>query len=378
LFGVVLASCLVTFWVQRAGGAMQNIEFVPWSYRLANVPVSYVRYLGKTFWPVDLAAFYPLPQMSEQAAIQSGRFFAWALVATILLLLVSLAVFLLRQRAPYLLVGWLWYLGTLVPVIGLVQVGEQAMADRYTYVPLLGIFVMVVWGVADLAARFRVPNLWLANTSLLLLAICAIASWRQIGYWRNTQTLFERAIEVTPLNSRAHNILGAYLAQIGRADEGKRHLRAALAISPRFYPSLNNLGMIYAAEHHDAEAAECYREALRIHPDSVVAHLNLGNIYARRGELDKAVPEYVDVLRIVSDNPQLNYQQGQQARSNLSDLLPSGGTVDQAVNRFKSLSPRLTSEQLAQVRAFYTALLARDSRFERARQAISRFDATGH
>jgi tetratricopeptide (TPR) repeat protein len=297
------------------------------------------------------------------------------MAATVLLALVSLAACLLRKSAPYLLMGWLWYLGTLVPVIGLVQVGEQAMADRYTYVPLLGIFVMVVWGVGDLAARFRVPGAWLAGASLLLLALCAADTWRQIGYWHDTETLFERAIAVMPLNSRAHNILGVYLINLGRTAEGKQHLRAAVAIAPDFFPALNNLGGILAAENHDAEAAQCYREAMRIHPDSVIAHGNLGNLYARSGQLEEAVAQYVQVLRIVSANRQLDYKLGLDARRRLALLLPNSGTADEAMHRFTALAPQLKPEQLTRIRAFYAAVLARDPRFESARLAIARFNA---
>lgn len=150
-----------------------------------------------------------------------------------------------------------------------------------------------------------------------------------------------------------------------------------LEIAPTFFPALNNLGAVLAAEHHDAEAAHCYREAIRIKPESVIAHGNLGNVYARAGQLEEAVDQYVEVLRIVTVHRHLDYKLGLQARDKLLILLPASGSVDEAVKRFTSESPRLTSEQLARVRAYFTDVLARKPRSEAARQAVGRFNLEG-
>jgi hypothetical protein len=206
-FALALASSLVTFVVQRKGGAVSSLTTLSVGARIANAAVSYARYLGKTFWPDNLSVLYPHP----------GHWLVWQVAGAGLLLAGGTAGALaLRRRRPYLPVGWLWYVGTLVPVIGLVQVGIQSMADRYMYVPAIGVFIMLAWGLWDLTAGWRGQRVALATGGAVALACCGAVTRSQVGYWTNSETLFRRAVQVTKKNYLAYNNLGYYLSGQGR------------------------------------------------------------------------------------------------------------------------------------------------------------------
>jgi tetratricopeptide (TPR) repeat protein len=291
-FALSAASCAVTYLVQRSGGAVKAIAAYPVWSRVENAAVSYMFYIGKTVWPNSLAVFYPYQRDLPlwQAAL------AGAAILGISALVLS------RIRSwPYLAVGWLWYLGTLVPVIGLVQVGDQARADRYMYLPMVGLAIMLAWGVAD--ALRRVPRL---KTAVAVLASAALVWWavltgEQIQYWKNSQVLYQHALDVTQQNSRAHYFLGSDLIRIpGRLPEGIDHLEAALRITPDYASAHTNLaGALLRIPGGLPRAVAHYEAALRIWPDSADAHYNLGVTLASvPGRLPEAISHLETALRI--------------------------------------------------------------------------------
>ena len=244
-FVLAALSSVITFWVQSHWGAV--VLSIPLKERLANALVSYVGYGAKMLWPVNLACFYPHPLDGLPLWQAAG--------ALLLLAGVTVAVVRAGRRLPYLAVGWLWYLGTLVPVIGLVQVGAQAMADRYTYVPLIGLFVMLSWGAGSLAAKGPLPKIATAALSAALLAALLPLTWSQISHWKDSETLFAHALEVTDRNLLAHNNLGNALARQGRLEEAEFHLVEALRLRPDYAAAQNNLGILRLRQGRFEEAA---------------------------------------------------------------------------------------------------------------------------
>jgi tetratricopeptide (TPR) repeat protein len=261
LFGLVAAASTVTFIVQREWGVVSTLESLPLGVRSANAVESYAIYVWTTLWPSGLAAFYPFPQTSISP---------WGLASASVFLLMT-SVFVARNAIarPYAVVGWLWYLGTLVPVIGLVQVGIQARADRYMYLPLIGLSILVTWSAFDLANRWRVPRPALAAMAMaILLALGAISS-RQVGTWRNSATLYQRALAVTDNNYLAHTGSGDLLLQEGRIDDAEWHFAEAVRIRPGWPKARMGLADIAAARGKLDEALRAYEEELKRHPDSI-------------------------------------------------------------------------------------------------------------
>ncbi|MBW1896674.1 MAG: glycosyltransferase family 39 protein, partial [Deltaproteobacteria bacterium] len=216
-------SCIVAYTAQAHGGAIKSSGVFSIDVRIANALISYVSYLEKTFWPHHLAVFYPHP----------GTWPVWQIAgAGLLLVSISALVLLGMRKKPYLTLGWFWYLGTLVPVIGLVQVGIHAMADRYTYVPLIGVFIMIAWGLQDIAKRWRPQRVVLGLSAAAVICAFTISSARQLNHWQNSSTLFQHALNVTEDNYGAHNNLGLALAQRGKLDEAIDHYLRALEIKP--------------------------------------------------------------------------------------------------------------------------------------------------
>lgn len=278
-------SSYVTFHVQKAGGSVA--EVLGFGARLDNAVVSVARYLGKFAWPFDLAVLYPHPGDWPRAKV-------WGAVSLILALS-TLAVVQWRRR-PWLAVGWCWFLGTLVPVIGLVQVGMQSMADRYTYLPMLGVQVALLWTCRDLARTApQRRGLWV-GAAVLGLAGCAVRTWRQLDVWRNSETLFTHAIEVTRDNFVAYDNRGLYRFEHGQSDAALADYRQALAINPRYMNPNNNLGHALAELGQPAEALPFYRAALALKPEHVEVRNNLANALSDLGQLDEATVHYDFVL----------------------------------------------------------------------------------
>jgi tetratricopeptide (TPR) repeat protein len=290
-FFITAASCAITFLAQsqQGGSAVVSLETVPLHYRLKSVPLAYVEYLSKTFWPARLAIFYPL---HEKIPAICGA------ASAVVLVLISLAALRLRHTRPYLLTGWLWFLGMLVPVIGLVQVGSAALADRYTYLPAVGIFIAVTFAACDVAARFKIPRPVLAGIAVCILAACAITTENQLRHWRNSVTLFQHALAVTTDNDVARDNLGVALEQQGRLAEAAEQYRIAARLEPDRYQGHHNLANVLGRLGHPAEALAEHREAVRLSPDTQFLHHVLGLALVTAGKDDEARKEFSEAARL--------------------------------------------------------------------------------
>ena len=301
LFALSIAQSVVTFLVQRGSHQLEEGDWVPLRLAAANAVVSYARYLGKLFWPVDLAALYPHPSL-----VNGETWPGWAIVGSIALLLVItvLAAVLCRKR-PYLIVGWLWFLGTMVPVIGFVQIGRQAMADRYAYVPFNGLYMAIVWSAADALNRQRWGRQFLVI--LLATAITALSAVTigQIAFWNDSLGLFQHAIESTSRNWLMHNNVAGMLGQTaldderqGHADlaaarrrEAETHLKQALGIQPNAAWLHKHHGELLAQMNRLAEAQDAFERAVELDPASAEYHHKLAIILQQRQRPDAAIAE---------------------------------------------------------------------------------------
>ena len=289
LIALAVASSITTFLVQRKGGAVGSLEAFPLALRVGNGLVSYLAYIRKTIWPSDLAAFYPYRLDVSAPA---------ALVAAGVLVGISILAVRLARKHPYLPVGWFWYVGTLVPVIGLIQVGNQAMADRYSYVPLIGLFIIAAWGFDYLAGRWKLHRLILPGLAIAAILGAAVISRNQVRHWRNSAQLWTHALEVTSENFVAHNNLGLALAGEGKAEEAISHYNEALRIRPSYATARTNLGAALAKQGKLDEAISNYQEVLRSKPDLAEAHMDLGAALAGQGKIDEAIGHYRDAVRL--------------------------------------------------------------------------------
>jgi tetratricopeptide (TPR) repeat protein len=317
-------SCTITLTVQKSGGAVQTL---PVSARLGNALVAYSKYLGKIFWPQNLAVLYPHPGQWPLAVVAGSGIF---------LLAISAAVLAFARKQPCLAVGWFWFIGALVPAIGFVQVGLQAMADRYTYLPSVGLFIALVWGIGALAQRFALRKELLAGLTGVVLAALSIVTIRQLPYWRNGETLLGRALQVTgnnylllnnlaatmsgsnaiqnleaalklnPASGDAHNNLGVEFAMRGDLPGAIEHFRAAITAQPRLASAHSNLGMALAQQHKWAEAISEYRESLRLSPDDARVHSNLGNALDEQEQPAEAVAHYQQALQLAPENAEIH------------------------------------------------------------------------
>ena len=349
LFALSAASSAITFIVQQRSGAVAALDRLPVGTRVANAVVSYVRYIGKAIWPDNLSVFYPY----GVDAIPM-----WQIVgAGLLLACVTVLVILFGRRRPYLPVGWLWYLVTLVPVIGLVQVGIQAMADRYTYVPLIGLFIVVAWGVPDLiipqpdsakgsnqrTRRKAQPGTVATSTAkvlgsvaVLVILVLIVCTRMQVGYWLDSITLFEHAAACTSRNYLAHHNLGVALARQGRLDEAIAHYRDALRIQPTYADARYNLANALSRQGKLDEAVVNYVEALRLDPKHVQAHSNLASVLVRQGKMEEAVAYYRAAVRLKPKSAK--------AESKLGSALHRMGRMQEAIAHYQKslrLNPKL-------------------------------------
>jgi len=290
-FVLSAASCVVTVWAQKAGGALQPLQGLTFYLRLKNALWSYGVYLGKTFWPSRFSVLYPHPGASLPL---------WKpLVAVAFLCAFSIAAWSQRNKRPYLLVGWLWFLGALVPVIGFVQVGDQAMADRYAYLPLIGIFVMVVWGAAEFYDWVRLgPTLGWASAAASL-AILAALTFHELGFWKDSVTLWSHALQVTNGNPLIEKYLGNSLFQLGKLQEARVHLLQAEQAEPQNVVVHINLGVSYLANSQTQEAEQQFESVIKLTDDPKVgpedmqfrpsAFLDLGIAYALANDFPNAL-----------------------------------------------------------------------------------------
>jgi tetratricopeptide (TPR) repeat protein len=293
LLALSAASSAVTVVAQRSGNAVISTWLVPVSSRVANALASWLRYAQKMFWPSGLGLFYPLAWKNPPAWKIAGA--ALALGA------LTAAVLRLWSRRPWLAVGWLWYLGTLVPVIGLVQVGMQGMADRYTYVPLVGLFVAIAWTGADLAARPRLAPA-VAACAAAAVAACAVTAWFQVERWRDDQSLFGGTIAATGQNWLAELNLGVNLYHQKRYDEAIAHYEAARGLMPMYADVYYNLALAYTAQNRLDKALEAYQTAATIKPGDADTQNNLGTVLMQLGRFEEALARFQAAVRAQPDD----------------------------------------------------------------------------
>jgi Flp pilus assembly protein TadD len=351
-FALTAASCAVTFWAQRLGGTIESLEYLPLGDRIANAVVSYVRYLGKAFWPDGLAVFYPLQRWSSEAA----------LVAVVVLFGVSAWVLWNTRSQPQFVVGWLWYLGTLVPVIGLVQAGSQSMADRYTYLPLIGLFIILAWSLPSRLVEQPMPRTIAAATAVVLLSVCGMLSGLQLRYWQNSVALFEHALAVTEPNFVTHYNLGFALALAGRVEDALEHFKQALQIKPDNADVNYSMGLALVLLGKAPEGVSYWEQALRIKPNDAIRQYDLANVLLKLRRMPQAIEHFQQVLRINPDYIE--------ALNNLAWLLatlaPSdGGDPSRAVTLAKQACD-LTSHGMPSYLDTLAAAYAAAGRFDEA------------
>jgi Flp pilus assembly protein TadD len=291
-FVLSAGSCILTFLAQQSGKAVAAIATLPIEMRVQNAVIAYVTYLGKMLWPDKLAACYPFSPVDTNLAV----------VPVFVLLLISAAVFVFRRQRPWLVTGWLWYLGMLVPVIGLVQVGSQSMADRYTYLPLIGVFIAITWLVAEITTTWRYQRLVLALISVSVLAACWELTAAQVRCWRNSETLARHALAVTTENEPMQLLLGSALIEQGKVEEAGQHFAEALRISPASFPALCDLALALDAQGRLEEAVATCRTVLKLQPREPKIHYILANTLSQQGNVAEAIAEYQTTLQIDPDH----------------------------------------------------------------------------
>jgi len=292
LFFLSAVSSVVTYIVQESSGAVNSLAVIPFHIRIANATVSYASYIGKMIWPHNLAVFYPYPE----------SIVSWKITGAGLLLgVISVIVCQMVRTKPYFAVGWLWYIGSLVPVIGIVQAGVQKMADRYTYVPLIGLFIIIAWGVPDILVRWRHKKIILAISTTFVLSAFMICTWFQVKNWQNSITLFEHALDVTVDNSIAHINLGEALAGQGKIDAAVRHYYEALRIKPNLAAPHLNLGVALKEGGKLSEAINHFSKVLGLKSDCAEVHYELGDTLDRKGDFASAIEHYLEAVRIKPD-----------------------------------------------------------------------------
>jgi tetratricopeptide (TPR) repeat protein len=311
-------SCVVTFFAQKHGGAMVLMAGLPFTARCENALVSYGRYLGKLFWPENLAVVYPVADHWPTDVV---------LLTTALLLAVSIASIVLRRSHPYLMTGWFWFLGTLVPVLGLVAVGEQAMADRYTYFPLIGVVLIVAWGAEELTRGWHYRPFVLPVMSVAIIATCIALTRQNIAYWKTSETLFRHAIAATGDNYSAHCSLGNALLAQGRPDEALGEFQMAVKLKPDSSENHCNVGVTLAGLNRMDEALAEFRTAVKLNPDNGLAHQNLALALERMDRLDDAASEYEEAVRLMPGYAP--------AHNSLGIALAKKGRLDDAVKQFQ-------------------------------------------
>ena len=317
LFLMVAASMVLTYLAQSRGGAVRALVEEPLSMRIANAIVSYAKYILLTFWPGGLGVYYPFSPADLSA---------WKVAAS-LALLVSVTIIAAREsaRRPYLIVGWLWFLGTLVPVIGLVQVGGQAMADRYHYIPSIGLFVAIVFAAADFARAKRISLAAVTAVATAAVLILGARTWIQVGLWRDSVTLFTHTLSVTSNNLVMQYNLAHVLGRQGKHDEAVSHFAQALSIQPDFYDALINMGITLADQGKVAEAVRYYDQALRVEPNSAKAHMQMALALARQEKTADALPHFYKALELAPADPDV--------RINLGLVMLRQGKLPEAVEQ---------------------------------------------
>jgi protein O-mannosyl-transferase len=317
-FILAAVSSAVTLIVQKHAGAMARMAELTFAERVENAVISYARYLGKFLYPMNLAVFYPHPEQWPASI--------FSLAGLLLLGLCALAI-MKRRQWPWLFVGWFWFVGTLVPVIGLVQVGGQSIADRYTYLPLIGILIALTWGLCEASSRLPSRAYTLPGAAAIAVISCAVLTRRQIGWWQDSGTLFRHVIAATGDNHIAYFHLGDYLLSRGDTDEAIRMYQSSIQTRPTFLEPHQNLGVALLSQARFEPASDQFREALRLKPDFADAHNGLGYALQRQGRLDDALAHFEQA---VAADPTFF-----QAQCNLGNLLASKGRLDESISNLQ-------------------------------------------
>jgi Flp pilus assembly protein TadD len=317
-FVLAAVTGIVTYAVQQQAGAVMTVENFPPGARVGNAIISYCRYLGKMFWPTDLAVYYPHPGHWPPVEV---------LLAGVLLAGLSALLFMQRRHYPFLLVGWLWFVGTLAPVIGLVQVGEQAMADRYTYIPSVGVLMLTIWGAHELTRRWRHQAMVPLLAGVTAVVLCVVLTRQQLGYWQDSETLFRHALAVTQNNQIAHDNLGDALLEKGQTDDAIRQFQEVTRLKPNDADAYNNLGNALGKSGRIGEAISQYHEALRLKPDNASAYYSLGTALDAEGQTDEAIRQYQEAIRFKPDDVP--------AHNNLGNAFLKQGRTDEAIRQYQ-------------------------------------------
>ncbi|MCL0039418.1 tetratricopeptide repeat protein [Nitrospinaceae bacterium] len=320
LFLLAAGSGIVAFMVNKVVLTMKDFSL---SERLTNAMVSYLEYLEKTAWPKGLAIFYPHP--GNSLVVWKGVLCGAALLG------ITVIAIRFIKKAPYFVVGWFWYLGTLVPVIGIVQAGGQAMADRYAYVPLIGIFIIVAWGLPELMAKWRHRNKVLIVLAGIWIPTLMVMTWTQVGHWENSITIFKHTIRVTnktyPTFALAHYNLGNALVAEGKNEEAISHYKMAIKINPSHANAHYNLGIALFAKEKNEEAISHYKVAIKLKPDYAEAYSNLGMALVAEGKIEEAISHYKMAIKLKPDSAE--------PYNNLGNALVTEGKNEEAVSQYK-------------------------------------------
>jgi len=315
-FAASLASSIVAYVAHQRGGAVASLDVVPLATRIENALITYVIYILKTFWPTNLAVFYPYPL--ESLALP-------ALLSAIALVAVTVLVMHEAKRRPYLTVGWLWYGVTLLPVIGLIQTGSQARADRYTYIPMIGLSIALVWGIAELLAAW--PRLQVALAAVVVVGYVTL-TWFQVQYWRDSLSLYHHAIGAVPGNYLARFNLASVLDAQGKSDEALAELREAVRERPYYVPARAELGQLLATQGHPAEALQELQTAVKMRPDDPDAHFRLGSVLGTLGRAGEAADQFSEAVRLQPHNADAHF--------NLGIALAEQGKLPDAEREFRA------------------------------------------
>lgn len=315
---VTILFCGLTLFTQKTGGALVSQEIHPLNMRLANALVSYISYIGKMFLPVKLAVLYPFPESIS---------FLKAITALAVIVAITVIAIRLFAKMPYLFTGWLWYMIAIFPVIGLVQVGPQAMADRFTYIPLIGIYIACVWACADLAAFWQIRRAVIVLSACAIFIFYTVISWNQLSRWQNTLTLFSHTLKVTENNYVAHAGLGMFLSKQGKLADAAHHLKRSLEIAPGYKSAHNGYGITLAKMQRLPEAGYHFSRALEIDPHFTSAHFNLGFALYRRAQLEEAARHFAFVIESEPLHPMAHFY--------LGNILAEHGDMTGAISHYR-------------------------------------------
>jgi tetratricopeptide (TPR) repeat protein len=294
-------SSVITFLVQRSSDAVVSFTAFPLKFRICNALISYVKYICKMVWPAKLAVFYP--HLARNVS------FFYAVMSAVFLLAVTILIIRFAKKHRYLATGWFWYIGALVPVVGLVQVGSQALADRYTYITLTGLFIIIAWGLPELLEKWRYRKIILCTSSLIVLFILTALTYLQVQYWKDTVTLGRHALAVTENNCKVHYFMADMYLKQGRCDEAIRHSTEAVRIQPDYTDAINKLGVALHTAGKIDEAVGCYQKALDIDSHFAPANANLGFALVTKGNFAQAV-RYFKVALETTDTPRIHSELG--------------------------------------------------------------------